>query len=200
MASHEIALTRSELDRENEMPLGDKELGNNHLPHNEESQTPRSKDGSDSGLSTQDFDNKLDMVGKEDEDEEWPIQWHYLTFETELPHPTSITPNSSDAPPPPPPPDLTKYTSPFLWSKLQKGIIIWLSVVATAFTAFTAGAYSPGLDQMKAEWNVSTVAILTGITTFTCGFGIAPMVLAPFSEINGRVSWSSPRQNVVRLS
>jgi multidrug resistance protein len=39
---------------------------------------------------------------------------------------------------------------------------------------------------MQDEWNVSETAIAVGITTFTCGFGIAPMVLAPFSEINGR--------------
>jgi hypothetical protein len=43
---------------------------------------------------------------------------------------------------------------------------------------------------MKEEWHVSTVAILCGITTFTSGFGVAPMVLAPFSEINGRVTSS----------
>lgn len=27
----------------------------------------------------------------------WPIQYHYLTFETDLPHPTSITPTTADA-------------------------------------------------------------------------------------------------------
>jgi hypothetical protein len=189
MASHEIALTQSRLDHDNELAVGDKELGNNHYSHHEQSSFPRSRNCSDSGLSAQDAENKLDIVGRENEDDEWPVQWHYLTFETELPHPTSITPSKPDAPSPPSPPDLAKYTSPFLWSKFQKGIIIWLSVVATGFTSFTAGAYSPGLDQMKEEWNVSTVAILVGITTFTCGFGIAPMVLAPFSEINGRVSF-----------
>jgi multidrug resistance protein len=39
---------------------------------------------------------------------------------------------------------------------------------------------------MTAEWGISSVAALVGITTFTTGFAIAPMVLAPFSEINGR--------------
>ena len=39
---------------------------------------------------------------------------------------------------------------------------------------------------MAAYWNVSHVAVLVGITTFTTGFAIAPMVLAPFSELNGR--------------
>jgi multidrug resistance protein len=39
---------------------------------------------------------------------------------------------------------------------------------------------------MSAEWHVSEVAIVVGITMFCAGFAIAPMVLAPFSEINGR--------------
>jgi multidrug resistance protein len=39
---------------------------------------------------------------------------------------------------------------------------------------------------MTQEWGVSSVAALVGITTFTSGFAIAPMALAPLSEINGR--------------
>ncbi|TLD35857.1 MFS general substrate transporter [Venturia nashicola] len=122
----------------------------------------------------------------EELDDAWPITYHYLTFDTELPNPTSITPRNSSSLPAPEPPDLVKFTSPFLWSESRKNFIIWLSCIATMFTAFTAGAYSPGAEQMTREWNVSNVAFLVGITTFTTGFGIAPMVLAPFSEINGR--------------
>jgi len=117
-------------------------------------------------------------------DESSPIIYHYLTFETELPHPsTRVSPKSSD---PPPQPDLKKYTSPFEWSKSRKNFITWLSCLATLVTAYTAGSYSPASHQMSAEWHVSETAIFVGITTFTTGFAVAPMVLAPFSEINGR--------------
>ncbi len=64
--------------------------------------------------------------------------------------------------------------------------MIWLSCIATLITAYTAGSYSPASGQMAAEWHVSETAVLVGITTFCTGFAIAPMVLAPFSEINGR--------------
>jgi hypothetical protein len=64
--------------------------------------------------------------------------------------------------------------------------MVWLSCIATLITAYTAGSYSPAIGQMEAEWNVSEVAALVGITNFCCGFAIAPMVLAPFSEIQGR--------------
>lgn len=39
---------------------------------------------------------------------------------------------------------------------------------------------------MQELWGVSEVTINLGITMFTSGFAIAPMILAPFSEINGR--------------
>ena len=115
-----------------------------------------------------------------------PIQYHYLTFGSLLPLPS---PKSSTDPsefPAPPQPDLKKFVSPFEWPKHRKDYTVWLSCIATTITAYTAGSYSPPSSQMSAEWNVSEVAILIGITTFCFGFAIAPMALAPFSEINGR--------------
>jgi multidrug resistance protein len=123
-------------------------------------------------------------IGYNNEKEE--VAWRYLTFETELPHPTTIYPTRKDQQPPPEPPNLTQYTDPFTWSAPRKNLTIWVACVITALTAFSAGAYSPGVGQMTDEWGVSNVAALVGITTFTTGFAVAPMVLAPFSEINGR--------------
>jgi hypothetical protein len=114
-----------------------------------------------------------------------PIIYHFLTFETPLPLPStsiSIDPAKSS----PSQPDLKKFTSPFDWPESRKNFMVWLSCIATLFTAYTAGSYSPAVSQMTAEWNVSQVAALVGITSFCCGFGIAPMILAPFSEIQGR--------------
>jgi multidrug resistance protein len=114
-----------------------------------------------------------------------PVVYHYMTFETPLPHPS--TPRSdSRAADAPPQPDVKKYTSPFLWSKAQKNLTIGLSCLATLVTAYAAGSYGAASQQMSEEWQVSEVAIYVGITTFCVGFAIAPMVLAPFSEINGR--------------
>jgi multidrug resistance protein len=114
-----------------------------------------------------------------------PIKYHYLTFETDLPHPsTGII--STPTGPTPPSPNLKKFISPFEWPERRKNGILWLSCIATLITAATAGSYSPAAAQMSHEWGVSTVAVVVGITTFCCGFAIAPMVLAPFSEINGR--------------
>jgi MFS family permease len=65
-------------------------------------------------------------------------------------------------------------------------LITWLACAVTVLAAYSAGEYAPAAEQLLPVWNVSTVAFDTGITVFTTGFAIAPMVLAPFSEINGR--------------
>ena len=114
-----------------------------------------------------------------------PIVYRYLTFETELPSPTNLgpVPNGSAAPEQP---DLRDYVSPFTWSPSRKNFTTWLSCAVTVVTAYTAGSYSPPSQQMSDYWNVGQTAIYVGITTFTTGFAVAPMVLAPFSELNGR--------------
>jgi hypothetical protein len=115
-----------------------------------------------------------------------PIVYHYLTFEMQLPLPSKNGLSDSQWFEGPQQPDLKRYLSPFDWPESRKQVTVALSCIATLITAYTAGAYSPPAQQMSEYWNVSKVAILVGITTFCAGFAIAPMLLAPFSELNGR--------------
>lgn len=115
-----------------------------------------------------------------------PIIYCYLTFDTELPSPSTLTSTRPGAVPPPEAPDLRNYGSPFIWSESRKTLTLCLSCISTVVTAYTAGSYSSAAAAMSEEWDVSQEAVLVGITTFTTGFAIAPMILAPFSEINGR--------------
>lgn len=115
------------------------------------------------------------------------IEHLFLTFETELP--TPLITSSSDEPghtPPPDPPNLKKYTSPFLWPKWRKSVMTWLSCAATALAGYSAGEASPASSELTDAWGIGKVVYNLSITIFCIGFGLAPMVLAPFSEINGR--------------
>lgn len=106
-----------------------------------------------------------------------PIAFRYLTYDTELPH---VVAEARDGDPHrdiPPRPALEKYKDPLTWSQGQKQSLVWQSVVGTTLTAYSAGTYAPAVDQMSEEWHVSRVTVLIGITIFTLGFGIAPMVL-----------------------
>jgi hypothetical protein len=130
-------------------------------------------------------DSTSDSTTKSSEsvpDEQSPIIYHYLTFETQLPSPSPLVSTRTPPLPRPPQPDLKKYTSPFEWPKSRKNFIIWLSCIATLTTAYTAGSYAPASHQMSEEWDVSETAIVVGITTFCTGFGVAPMVISPASN------------------
>ncbi|KAH9908854.1 major facilitator superfamily domain-containing protein [Xylariomycetidae sp. FL2044] len=113
---------------------------------------------------------------------ETPIRYIYLTFDTPLP-----TPNAGggigDLPSCP---DLSRYTNPLTWPKFRKDIMLFLSCIATCITAYAAGAYSQAADLIANELHTTHEGALVGVTTFCLGFALAPMILAPFSEINGR--------------
>lgn len=98
-----------------------------------------------------------------------PIIYHYLTFETLIPSPTSNVSSDGSSATAPPRPELKKYTSPFDWPESRKRFTVFLSCIATMLTAYTAGAYSPAVKQMSEYWHVSDIAILVGITTFCFG-------------------------------
>ncbi|EMT72927.1 Putative drug/proton antiporter YHK8 [Fusarium odoratissimum] len=118
-------------------------------------------------------------LGSED-----PISYLYLTLNTPLPSPplsdSNVVQNL------PPCPDLRSYASPFTLPRARKNIFLALSCIATMLTAYTAGTYSPPSRAMARDIGASHTATLVGITTFCAGFAIAPMALAPISEIWGR--------------
>ncbi|KAM5350597.1 hypothetical protein ACJ41O_007102 [Fusarium nematophilum] len=116
-----------------------------------------------------------------------PISYPYLTFGSVLPTPPlpqeAGLPETQELPPCP---DLRPYISPLTWPLARKNILLVLSCIATLLTAYTAGAYSPPSFAMAHDLGASHLATLVGITTFCLGFAIAPMALAPISEIRGR--------------
>lgn len=128
-----------------------------------------------------------DMPLQKTPEEGFPISYRYLGFDTEIPrlYPIAeLSPafNADDIRPP----NLKEYVSPYEWSAARKYFITAISCICALFASFSASCYSPGVDQMSAEWKVSQVAATVGITTFTAGFAVGPMVLAPVSEVVGR--------------
>ncbi|KAI1736103.1 major facilitator superfamily domain-containing protein [Xylaria scruposa] len=116
------------------------------------------------------------------------IEYLYLNFDTVLPAPNLPTTirTAAEWAAVPEPPDLTRYIDPLRWPRARKNVMVTISCAATLFTAYTAGAYSPPVDLIAAELHTSHEIALLGVTTFCLGFAFAPMILAPFSEINGR--------------
>jgi len=112
------------------------------------------------------------------------IEYVYLNFDTEIATRPVFPDNTvKDYPPCP---HLKKYDNPYTWSKSRKNLMTWVSCATNMTAAYSAGAYAAPAEQLTELWGISRVAYNVGITVFTAGFGIGPMFLAPFSEINGR--------------
>lgn len=80
---------------------------------------------------------------------------------------------------------VTAVTDPFRWGETRKNVTLALCCSSTFVAAYTAGAYTSGLEQMEHEWGIGRVPLLVGVTSYTAGFSIAPMFLAPLSEVGG---------------
>ena len=108
----------------------------------------------------------------------------YLTFQSDIP--TVPFASKEVAAGLPPMPSLRDYDNPLEWSRPRKKFMTVLSCSVNMTAAYSAGSYASPADILTQKWGISRVVFNLGITIFTIGFGIAPMVLAPFSEINGR--------------
>ncbi|KAL2817054.1 major facilitator superfamily domain-containing protein [Aspergillus cavernicola] len=116
----------------------------------------------------------------------YEIEHLYLELDTTLPTPWITAPPAPGQSPAPEAPSLEKYISPFLWPKWRKSMMTWISCAVTALAGYSAGEITPASGPLTEEWDISAVVYNLGITLFCVGFALAPMVLAPFSEINGR--------------
>jgi MFS family permease len=114
------------------------------------------------------------------------IEYRYLELETPLPTPNISLPPGPNQSPAPEAPSLEKYISPFLWPTWRKSMMTYIACAVTALAGYAAGEVSPASEELTGEWGVSSVVYNLSITIFCIGFALAPMLLAPFSELNGR--------------
>ena len=113
-------------------------------------------------------------------------EYRYLEFHTPLPTPLVALPPGPGQSPPPEPPNLETFTSPFGWSQWRKTWMTWISCAVTLLAGLSAGEASSASSIFAEKWNVSLVVANLSITIFCVGFALAPMVLAPLSELQGR--------------
>jgi multidrug resistance protein len=150
------------------------------------SPSTRSASSSTTTTTTQHEQPQPNFVSEKKIDTTQEIECLYLDFDTPLPTPWITAPPGPGQSPPPDAPNLEKYTSPFLWPKWRKSMMTWISCAVTALAGYSAGEITPASGPLTEEWDISAVVYNLGITLFCIGFALAPMVLAPFSEINGR--------------
>lgn len=76
--------------------------------------------------------------------------------------------------------------NPSNWPNRKKHFIAGVSIMMTLYVAVAATSYAWGATQIARDLHVSRTVALLGSSVFTLGFAIAPMALAPLSEVYGR--------------
>ena len=80
--------------------------------------------------------------------------------------------------------------NPQNWPIYQKTFFIFEIGLLTTSVYMGSAIFTPGIEQIMEEWNVSQVVATLPLTLFVIGYGIGPMILSPLSEnsIFGRTS------------
>ncbi|EJU03572.1 MFS general substrate transporter [Dacryopinax primogenitus] len=77
--------------------------------------------------------------------------------------------------------------NPFNFSRTRKWAMTAVLVSFTALTAATGSAYAMGYNTMERDLGCSQELAALGLSMYALGFGLAPLVLASFSEEFGRL-------------
>ncbi|KAL4863899.1 hypothetical protein BDV12DRAFT_176898 [Aspergillus spectabilis] len=76
--------------------------------------------------------------------------------------------------------------NPRNWSPLRKNLTTLVVALIGFSTTFTASIYSPGSEQVKEQFNVSTTVSLLPLSASSLGLAFGPMMSSPLSETFGR--------------
>lgn len=72
---------------------------------------------------------------------------------------------------------------PLNWPFRKKVITTMLYGLTTMGSTWASSIYSPAVDQIGEEYQVSSEVSLLGLSFLLLGFGIGPMIWAPLSEV-----------------
>ncbi|KAF2131402.1 MFS general substrate transporter [Dothidotthia symphoricarpi CBS 119687] len=76
--------------------------------------------------------------------------------------------------------------NPMTWAKTKKWILALCVANSVLVVSFCSSAFSGGITQIMAEFNVSQTIVTLGVSLFVLGFALGPLLWAPFSELYGR--------------
>ncbi|ODV77957.1 MFS general substrate transporter [Suhomyces tanzawaensis NRRL Y-17324] len=72
--------------------------------------------------------------------------------------------------------------NPYNWPLFQKTIFILEIAFLTTSVYMGSAIYTPGIQELMEEYEISQTLAMLPLTMFVIGYGIAPMVLSPMSE------------------
>lgn len=77
---------------------------------------------------------------------------------------------------------------PVNWPLKKKIITTVLYGLTTMTATFASAVFSPGIQQISQDFDISTEVATIGLSLLLLGFGLGPLLWAPLSEVYGRKS------------
>ncbi|KAJ5551655.1 hypothetical protein N7461_006353 [Penicillium sp. DV-2018c] len=76
--------------------------------------------------------------------------------------------------------------NPMLFSERKKWTFTMLVAIATLAVSLVSSAYTGGIREIMADFNIGQEVATLGVSLFVLGFAIGPLLWAPLSELFGR--------------
>lgn len=77
----------------------------------------------------------------------------------------------------------TAITNPHDWSPCRKWVIVVTSTAITFMVSFSSSIYAAAVDDIAADFDVSTSVSTLGIAFYVAAFGLGPLIWGPASEL-----------------
>lgn len=72
--------------------------------------------------------------------------------------------------------------NPYNWPLYQKAFFIFEIALLTTIVYMGAAIYTPGIDLIMEEFNISETVAMLPLSLFVIGYGIGPLIFSPMSE------------------
>lgn len=96
---------------------------------------------------------------------------------------------------------LTDLQNPMNWPSLRKWMIVWLLVITTLISSICSTAFEPALPALTSSLKSHSPALASfTVSAYTIGYVLGPLVVAPVSEIYGRIYVAFPAYLIFMLS
>lgn len=76
--------------------------------------------------------------------------------------------------------------NPMNFSFTRKWVIAHITALSIFVISFSSSAYTGGIVQISAQFEISHTVALLGVSTFVLGFAMGPLIWAPLCEMYGR--------------
>jgi MFS family permease len=87
-------------------------------------------------------------------------------------------------------------SNPMNWGQFRKWFLTAIVTFSVFAVTFASSAYSVSAQEIKADFDISTLVFITGVSVFVLGFAIGPAVWGPLVSLYSRAMATETKANI----